>query len=372
MVAPRTDGPMPSTFAELETPAAVVDLDRLEANLERMAAYAHARGIALRPHAKTHKTAWLAAEQARRGAVGVTVATLREAEVMADAVDDVLLAYPPVGQAKLQRLLRLPERLRLTVALDSGAALDALSGAVAAAGRRIGVLVEVDAGMRRVGIGDPHAAAGLAARAAQLPGIEYRGILFYPGHIREPVPEQGPALARLADAVDGFRSALAAAGLEPTVVSGGSTPAAWGSHTIPGLTEMRPGTYIFNDRTTALVGACAWEDCAYTLATTVVSTAVPGQAVVDAGTKALAREELRSPGGAGYGALVDRPEVRVAGMSEEHGLLDLSGTGWRPRIGDVVRIVPNHVCVSVHLQDRVWGVRGEEVVCWWPVEARGR
>jgi D-serine deaminase-like pyridoxal phosphate-dependent protein len=154
-------------------------------------------------------------------------------------------------------------------------------------------------------------------------------------------------------------------------VSGGSTPTFPRSHEVAGTTELRPGTSIFNDRTTAEIGACGWEACAYSVLATVVSTAVPGQAVVDAGSKALAKEEIRADV-AGYGALLDRPGVVVKSVSEEHGILDLSGTAWRPRVGDRVRIVPNHVCVSVNLQERLWGVRGEAVVERWPVEARGR
>ncbi len=365
-------GAMPRALDTLETPAAVVDLDRMAANLDRMADYARAHGLALRPHIKTHKTPELAAEQLRRGAVGVTVATPREAEVMAAVADDILVAYPPVGWPRLERLLALPERVRLTVALDSAEALAALDLAARDAGREVGVLVELDLGMRRCGVPTPEAAVALARAAAESRAVAYRGVMFYPGHIREPVDEQGPALERLNADLARFLEALAAAGLAPSVVSGGSTPAAFASHTIDGLTEIRPGTYIFNDRTTALVGACAWDDCAYTILATVVSTAVPGQAVVDAGSKALAREEIRAPGATGYGALLDRPDVVVRATSEEHGILDLSHTDWRPRVGDRVRIVPNHVCVSVHLQDRLWAVRGEEVVDGWMVAARGR
>jgi D-serine deaminase-like pyridoxal phosphate-dependent protein len=160
-------------------------------------------------------------------------------------------------------------------------------------------------------------------------------------------------------------------GLRPRVVSGGSTPTFWRSHEVAGITELRPGTNIFNDRTTAEIGACAWDECAYTVLATVVSTAVAGQAVVDAGSKALAKEELRATGG-GYGALLEHPEVVVKAVSEEHGLLDLSATDWRPRVGDRVRIVPNHVCVSVNLQERLWGVRGDEVAAEWEIAGRGR
>ena len=144
------------------------------------------------------------------------------------------------------------------------------------------------------------------------------------------------------------------------------------SHEIRGLTEIRPGTYVFNDRTTALVGACSMEECALTVLATVVSTSVPGQAVVDAGCKALGREPLRVGTAAGFGELVDHPEVTVKGMSEEHGILDLSQSSWRPKVGDRVRIIPNHVCIVTHLNDFIHGVRGDRVETVWPVAARGR
>ncbi len=364
---------MIGSLLELETPAAVVDLDRMDANLDRLATYARSHGLALRPHVKTHKTPELAAEQLRRGAVGVTVATLHEAEVMSAVSDDVLLAYPPVGAARVARLLALPAHVRLTVALDSHDALEPLAAAAAAAGRTIGVLIELDLGMGRCGVTRPDEAVALAGAATRLDGVEYRGVMFYPGHIREHVDELAPALERLAADLARFIDALAAAGLAPAVVSGGSTPAAFASHRIPGVTEIRPGTYIFNDRTTAHVGACAWEDCAYAVLATVVSVAVPGQAVIDAGSKALFREEVRGGTGpaAGFGALRDRPDVVVRAMSEEHGILDLSGTDWRPRVGDRVLVVPNHVCVSVNQHERLWGVRGDRVEACWAVAGRG-
>ena len=356
---------------ELLTPAAVVDLDRMEANLDRMAAYAAEHGLRLRPHTKTHKSPELASAQLERGAAGVTVATLHEAEVMGTVAGDVLLAHPPVGRPKLERLLRLPAELDVTVALDSEAALAGVEEACRAAGRRIGVLVEVDLGMHRVGVAGPAEAVRLARATRDRRFVDYRGILFYPGHVREPVAEQGPALKRLQDDLDVLLNALEDGGVRAETVSGGSTPTAFSSHTVSGVTEIRPGTYIFNDRTTAVIDACAWDDCAYTILATVVSTAVAGQAVVDAGSKALSREELRAPDATGFGALLDRPDVVVKSTSEEHGLLDLSRTDWRPRVGERVRIVPNHVCVSVNLQPRVWGVRGDRIERSWEVVARG-
>jgi D-serine deaminase-like pyridoxal phosphate-dependent protein len=234
--------------------------------------------------------------------------------------------------------------------------------------RPIGVLVELDVGMHRCGV--QTAEEGVEVARACGDEVVYRGLMFYPGHIREPVGEQDGKLETLGRTLDAAMAAFGNAGLEPEIVSGGSTPTAFRSHEIPHQTEIRPGTYAFNDRTTASMEACAWEDCAYTILATVVSTAVPGQAVVDAGSKALSSDPLRAAGG-GFGQLLDRPEVTVARMSEEHGVLDLSRTGWRPGIGDRVRIVPNHVCVSVNLQPRLYGVRGTDVEREWPIEAAG-
>ena len=362
---------MPS-LGDLETPAALVDLERVAGNLDRMAAYTRQHGLALRPHIKTHKTPALALEQLRRGAVGVTCATAREAEVMATVAEDILVAYPTVDPARMRRLLALPATVRLTVALDSAEALRRIAEASAArAASPVGVLVELDLGMHRVGLATPEEAVALAGAVTQTAGVEYRGVMFYPGHIRERTEAQEASLLRLASDLERFLGALAAAGLGPEVVSGGSTPAGWSSHRLPGLTEIRPGTYIFNDRTTAAIGACHWDDCAYTVLATVVSTAVPGQAVVDAGAKSLAREEIRGLDLSGYGAVLDHPEVPVAGISEEHGIMDLSASKWQPRVGDRVRIVPNHVCVSVNLQERLWGFRGDDVAESWDVAARG-
>lgn len=361
----------PRTIHDLDTPVPLVDVDRMHANLRRAAEYCRAHGLAWRPHAKTHKSPALAAEQVRAGAVGITVATPREAEVMAQTVDDLLLAYPPIGRPKLRRLMALPERVRLTVGLDSEDALRGLAQAAREAGRNVGVLVEVDAGMGRVGVQTAADAVALARAAADEEGIEYRGVMFYPGHVRDNVERQDAAIRAVAERVASVVEALEEAGVAPEVVSGGSTPTFWRSHEVAGLTEVRPGTSIFNDRTTAGIGACGWDENAYSVLATVVSTAVPGQAVVDAGSKALAKEEIRADT-VGYGALLDRPDIVVKSVSEEHGLLDLSRTGWRPRIGERVRIVPNHVCVSVNLHERLYGVRGEDVVEVWEVAARGR
>lgn len=362
---------MATYLEQLETPVPVVDLDRLALNLDRMAAYVTLHGLRLRPHVKTHKSPRIAAEQLRLGAAGLTCATLREAEVMSEVCNDILIAYPPVGAARLERLARLPSEVQITVAADNPDSLSALSVAARLGHREVNVLVEIDLGMHRVGVGSPEKAVALAKAINGMSSLRFAGLMVYPGHIRQPIDGQTESLALLAKDIERYCDALADVGLTPRVVSGGSTPAAWRMHEVEGITEVRPGTYVYNDRTTAELGACHWDDCAYTVLATVVSTAVKGQAVVDAGTKSLGREPIGADSN-GYGALLERPEVKVMRMSEEHGILDLSQTSWRPRIGDLVRIVPNHVCISVHLFDEIIGVRGHAVETRWPVAARGR
>ena len=364
------DGLRSASLDQLETPVPLVDLDRLERNLDRMAAYTSHHGLALRPHTKTHKSPTIGAEQLRRGAVGLTCATPLEVEVMASICDDLLLAYPPVGLAKLRRIMSLPERVKLTVALDSMESAEQLARAAADRRKTVGVYVELDLGLHRVGVTGADEMLKLIRFVADRSTLAYSGIAFYPGHIRggEPTLEQ---IDRLQLDLQEILGTLDRAGLSPPAVSGGSTPTVWQSHRIERLTEIRPGTYVYNDRVTVLAGACEWNDCALSLLATVVSTAVAGQAVVDAGSKSLGRE----PSGTadeGFGSLLDRPEVTVARLSEEHGVLDLRATGWRPRVGDRVRIVPNHVCIAVHLHETIYGVRGDHVETAWPVAARGR
>lgn len=337
-----------------------------------MAAYASRHGLGLRPHVKTHKSPRLSAEQLRRGAVGLTCATTHEAEVMADLTDDVLVAYPPVGAARLARLMALPDHVRLMVALDSAEAIEGLAAAARQAGRTVRVLIECDLGMHRVGVSTIEEGIRLARLVRERPPLEFAGVTFYPGHIRGTRADQQEPLARLQADSSAWLAAFESAGVKPGIVSGGSTPTAFQSHEVGGLTEIRPGTYIYNDREIVSTGAAVREDCAFTILATIISTAVPGQAVCDAGAKALGREPLRVGSGAGFGELLDHPEVTVKGMSEEHGILDLSLTDWKPKVGDLVRIIPNHVCIVTHLNDFIHGIRGDRVETVWPVAARGR
>lgn len=361
-----------TSLANLDTPALLVDLDIMERNLARAAAYAAEHRLALRPHVKTHKSLHVAARQLALGAAGLTCATPYEAEIMAEVTNDILVAYPPVGAVRAARLAALPAAVRLTVALDSPQAIAEMGRAASDAGRRVSVYVELDLGMHRVGVAGVDEAIALARRVRDEPALDFAGIAFYPGHVREPVGDQDAKLHALGDALADALRRFAAAGVSAHVVSGGSTPTLWRTHEIEGVTEFRPGTYVYNDRTTASIGACAWEDCALTVLATVISTAVPGQAVIDTGTKSLGREPVRGAEGEGFGQLLEHPEVVVQRMSEEHGVLDLSRSAWQPRVGELVRVIPNHVCIVVQLNDLVYGMRNERVETSWPVAARGR
>jgi D-serine deaminase-like pyridoxal phosphate-dependent protein len=364
----------------VETPVGYVDLEVARQNARRVARYAREHGLSWRPHVKTHKSRAVARIQLDAGASGLTVATLREAEVMADLTHDLLLAYPPVGSAKLERLIRLASGgtrapagngdgpARLTVALDHPGVLEGLGAACAESGVEVGVLVEMDVGLGRTGVAGPEEVVVLARAADASPGVYFRGLLFYPGHIRSREEEQAGPVAAVGERLAATLRALEAAGHPPQVVSGGSTPTLWRSHLLPGLTEIRSGSCIYFDREAVEVGVAALDKVAYTVLATVVSTAVPGRAVVDAGSKALAKE---ARAGQGYGFVRDHPEVLVAGLSEEHGILDLSATDWRPRVGERVRLVPNHVCVSVNLHDALLARDGEEHH-WLELEGRGR
>jgi len=357
-----------SSLSEIETPTGLVDLVQARANAEAVVGYLSEHGLRWRPHIKTHKSLTLARIQLQAGATGLTVATPREAEVMSTVCDDILIAYPVLGASKLRRITGLREEMDLKVGLDSLEALEALAAAARAAGRSIGVLVEVDVGMRRVGRPSPEGTVELAERVRDTEGVSYRGLMFYPGQIRVPGPEQDAGIGEVAERLQAFYEACSVRDLSPEIVSGGSTPTLWRSHEMPGVTEVRAGTAIFYDREGLELGVVDRDALAYTVLATVVSNAVPGQAVVDAGSKALSKE---GRGGDGFAVLHDHPEVTVRGLSEEHGVLDLSRSEWVPRIGDRVRIVPNHVCVSVNLQDRLWGWDGSEWAAV-PLEGRGR
>jgi D-serine deaminase-like pyridoxal phosphate-dependent protein len=358
---------------ELETPAVVVDLDVLEGNLQRLAAYARQHNLKVRPHTKTHKIPAIAHMQREAGCHGITVAKSCEAVVMAEGgLDNILVAYPILGEAKANRLAELARNRRITVAVDSLAAAEGISKAAATAGTLIQLLVEMDVGMRRCGVSSPEEVRSLAAVIKNLPNVAFAGITCYPGHIWSRPEEQSAALGMVSDKIDAALGHLSAAGFECEIVSAGSTPAAFNSHLVRSLTEIRPGTYVFNDRNTMGVGACERSQCALTVMTTVVSTAVPGRAVIDGGTKTFSSDRLLSGTQMGFGEVAEDPTLVFESMSEEHGQLDVSRSDTKLSVGDKLSVVPNHVCACVNMHDRIWYHRNGVVEGSWQVAGRGK
>lgn len=358
---------------ELDTPALLIDLDIFERNLARVGDYAHQHGLRLRPHTKTHKSPIVGNKQLASGAAGLTVAKVGEAEVMLRSqTPDILIAYPVIGRSKLERLMEVAKKTRLTVALDSMHAAHQLSDAARAAQVIVGVLAETDVGLGRVGVTPGPELIELARGIQRLPGLSFEGVTFYPGHIKD-VGENGRRqLQELTQVVGSIMCDFQNAGIPVSTVSGGSTPTLYLSHEVNGLTEIRPGTYVYNDVNTVQSGACGWEDCAASILVTVVSTARPGQIIVDGGSKTFSTDRLANSREVTFGRVVDAPECAFRKMNEEHGYIDVTGAKGQFSVGDRLQIIPNHICVAVNLHERVYGMRNGKVEEIWEVEGRGK
>jgi D-serine deaminase-like pyridoxal phosphate-dependent protein len=338
-----------------------------------VADYCSQHSLRLRPHTKTHKNPAIGRMQIDLGGVGLTVAKTGEAEVMlASGTPDLLIAYPILGEAKLARLLEVAKKTNLTVALDSREAAQGLSRAAQRAGMTISVLVEADVGMRRCGLEPGPALVALAKEIEKLPGLRLEGVEFYPGHFWANAADGPESLNRLRADVARIREDFQKAGLPLRILSGGSSPTLYCSHTIEGLNEVRPGTYVFNDCTQVAAGVCTWDDCAVTILTTVISTPRPQFALIDGGSKTFTSDSLPGSDEGTFGRVVEAPAARFHKMNEEHGFLDLEGVSQGLRIGDRLRIIPNHVCVAVNMHEKVYGVRGETVEEIWNVAGRGK
>lgn len=359
-------------LTDLDTPAIVIDLDIMERNLRSVADYTRTHRLRLRPHTKTHKIPALGRRQIELGAAGLAVAKSTEAEVMVSSgTPDILVAYPVIGRQKLERLCRVAAETQLTVSLDSLTAAQPLSDAARAHQVEIGILAEVDVGLGRVGVQPGEELLALVQSISKLPHLKWRGIAFYPGHIKDTAAHGLEELEKLRHTVTQMVEHLTAAGFHPEIVSGGSTPLLWHSHTIPYLNEIRPGTYIFNDRNTILSGACSLAHCAATILTTVVSTA-PGRMIIDGGSKTFSSDRLAGSSEVTFGEIREAPEASFHKMNEEHGYIDLHNTTAQFSVGDRVHVLPNHICVAMNLHETVYGIRDGEVVETWRVEGRGK
>jgi D-serine deaminase-like pyridoxal phosphate-dependent protein len=348
-------------LSDLDTPAVTIDLDRMEANIRRAQAQLDRHGIANRPHIKTHKSPEIAGLQRKAGARGITCQKLGEAEVMADAgFDDILISYNILGEEKLGRLGALMRRARMVVAADNPVTVAGLPRAAEIAGRTLEVVVECDTGRKRAGVETAAEAIALALDIASRPGLRFAGFLLYAPETAIPETQ-----AFLDEALAGVREA----GLEATIVSTGGTPNLANLGRIAGATEHRAGTYVFNDRMMVKAGAATLDDCALNVVATVVSRGGAERGILDSGSKTLTSD---TGGLDGHGLILEYPEARIHKFAEEHGFLDLSACSAKPEVGEVVRVIPNHVCVVVNMVDRLVATRGGEIVGEIPVAARGR
>jgi D-serine deaminase-like pyridoxal phosphate-dependent protein len=349
------------TVKDLDTPVVTIHLDIMEHNIRRVQACLDRHGVGNRPHIKTHKIPAIGRLQLEAGATGIVCQKIGEIEVFADhgVAPDVLLTYNIVGRQKLDRLMAVARRVeRLTVVLDNEVVARGLSEAGVRHGMDVRFLVECDTGFGRNGVQTPEAALDLARTAMRMPRLDFQGLMTFPN--RDP------------DTRLFFERALALfkqAGIPVPIVSGGGTPGIFSVQLFPMLTEHRAGTCIYNDAMVVRSGTATWDDCAMRIRSTVVSRPTDTRAILDCGTKVLTSDQYGMPG---FGHVLEYPEAAITALSEEHGTVDLSRCPERPRVGEVVHVVPNHCCVVTNMVDEVVGVRGDRVELVWPVAARGK
>jgi D-serine deaminase-like pyridoxal phosphate-dependent protein len=363
----------------LRTPAVLVDQARVDRNIDRMQAAVDAHGVRLRPHAKTHKSPDIAAIQVARGAIGICCAKLGEAEVFAPRIADIRLPYPilPVNS---DRVLALMDRTRLSFIVDNLDVARGWSEAMREAGREVDVLVKIDVGLHRCGIDpDPATAVEFLLRVSELRGLRFAGLLSHAGNAYGAASEQEVAeIARQeVDLLTTLRDRLTERGVAVPEISVGSTPTARFSAALPGITELRPGNYVYNDRMQVGLGAAQWDDCALTVLARVVSRPAPDRLILDSGSKTLTNDVVRAA--PGYGVVLQSLDsvlpdtgLLIERLSEEHATVRVETPDCPLAPGDVVRIIPNHACTVSNLVDDVWIVNGGEALERLRIEARGR
>jgi D-serine deaminase-like pyridoxal phosphate-dependent protein len=350
------------TIDDLDTPAVLIDYDRLQANILRMQRYCDAHHLAFRPHVKTHKIAHIAQMQLAAGATGLCCQKLGEAEAMIDAGHThILIPYNIVGSIKIRRLLSLSQRATVAVAADSAVVVEKIGAAARQAGLEVPVLIECDTGHKRAGVQSPAAALALAQLVVETPGVRFGGLLTYPTHPVTTREFMGAAVAM-----------FAAQRLAIPCISGGGTPLGYEAHTVPQINEHRAGTYVYHDRSTVGFGVATWDECAMRILATVVSRPTPERAILDAGSKTLSSDTVFGhPEATGHGRITEYPEAVIRSLSEEHGIVDTTAYTRGFDVEERVTIIPNHACVVSNLHDRVYTVRGDTVLDCWPVTARG-
>ncbi len=354
---------------DLETPALVVDLDRMENNIDRMARFAKECGVDLRPHVKTHKSPEIARLQLRAGSAGVCLQKVAEVEVFAaNGIDDIFLTNEVVVPEKLRRLAIIAGRTNICVAADDVGVAKTMGQVFRQQGSEADVYVDIDVGMHRCGVSSPEGAARLAREISRQEGLVFKGLMGYEGHVNAAKKkEEQVKLSRAAmDKIAEAKRAIEKEGLRIEAVSVGSSVSTWINAKHPDVTEVQPGMYIFNDHVLVDRGVASWDDCALTVVSTVVSRPSPERAVVDAGSKAFNFDTGLYP------RALDMEGVTFAHFSEEHGWLELEGRGRNLKIGDRVRFVPAHCCTTVNQFDNFYGIRGRVVEKVFAILARGK
>ena len=357
----ETDQLKQEIIKQFGTPCAVIDLDIVDKNIAHLQSLCDKAKIANRPHIKTHKSPFLAHRQLQAGAIGITCQKLGEAEVMADAgIEDILITTNIIGAARSGRLTALQRRLSLKLCADNPVSLEAYAKAGRDSERPVRVLIECDTGRKRAGVETPDEAVVLANIIRGDPWLEFGGLMFYP-------PADGwPATQTFLDVT---MEGLTSLGLVPEIISTGGTPNLVNLGHLKGATEHRSGTYIFNDRMMMAAGVADLNNCALSIFSSVVSRATDTRGILDAGSKTFTSD---TGGLAGFGLVLEHPKAHIHQMAEEHGFLDLSDCETKPVIGDILRVIPNHVCVVVNMFDQLVAVRDNVIVDVLPVTARGK
>jgi D-serine deaminase-like pyridoxal phosphate-dependent protein len=374
-LAPRLEPPARpgQPIEELDTPVLLVDLDRMERNIARWQRLADEAGIGFRVHVKTHKVPAIAQQQLAAGACGIVCAKIAEAEVFVDGgCDDVVVAYPVFGEQKWRRLAELAGRAHVGVNVDSVEAVEGISAAACRAGTTIELYLDVDTGMHRGGVdhrslGD---AIALCEAISSAPHVELAGVTTHRqmAYADAGGLEPDDAGRDEAQALVAVAEELRRAGHEFRVVAAGGSVSGRGVASVPGLTELRAGTYVFCDLMQLDHGVAAWEDLALSILCTVVSTRQPGGATIDGGLKTFSGDRLA--GEHPFARAADRA-ISLERLSEEHGMA-LVGEGERVSLGEKIRFFPVHACTAVNLSDELVGVRDGRVEVVWPVLARGK
>jgi D-serine deaminase-like pyridoxal phosphate-dependent protein len=362
-IVSESNTPDPILYKDLDTPTLLLDLEVFEANLAKMAAFISQQETQLRPHAKTHKCPIIAQKQVEVGAIGVCCQKLGEAEVMgAHGIQDVLITNQIVGPLKIERLVNLARAIDVKVAVDSPGNVVALGRAAQAAGVVIGVVIEVDVGMKRCGVAPGSSTAELAQLVARTAGVQFRGLMGYEGHcvsLRD-FERRKTETRKANQLLIESRDAVQAAGIEVGIVSAGGTGTYMFTAQHPGITEVEAGSYIFMD--TSYREVLTDFQNSLTVLATVISRPAENRVILDCGTKTLAGDH-------GIPAIMGLPDAAQCKLSEEHSTWIFESAALELQVGDKVRVIPGHCCSTVNLHDVYHVIQRDHIVDTWPILA---